>query len=315
MPLHRSSGQWRLGLLLSLVTVFFWGVLAVFLKVLLQALDAYTITWFRFLFAFSLLAGYLAAKRQLPSLKQLRAIPHNLLLAAIFGLALNYIFFLLGLGQTSPNNAQVIIQIAPVMLGFGSLILFKEKYTRQQWLGVGILALGMTLFFHEQLRMLVANWGSYLIGNVLLLLGAIVWAIYALAQKQLLQSLTSPAIVLCIYGSSALLFSPIASPAKILTLSPLYMGILIFSALNTSIAYGAFAEALEHWEASRVSAVLALTPLVTLGTTSILPTIWPKLFAPDPLTWLGFAGAIFVVLGSLTISLGSKQTGHAAKIQ
>lgn len=67
MPLHQSSGRWRLGLALSLLTVLLWGILPIALVVALQKLDVYTVTWFRLLVSFVLLAVYLAARQQLPS--------------------------------------------------------------------------------------------------------------------------------------------------------------------------------------------------------------------------------------------------------
>lgn len=304
MTLHRSSGRWRLGLFLSLVTVALWGVLAVALKLILSVLDVYTVTWFRFLVSFTLLGIYLFATHQLPNLKKLRFSSLGLLGLATLGLALNYILFLAGLNQTSPNNSQVLIQLAGLMFGFGSLIIFKERYTKLQWFGVASTVMGLVMFFHEQLRTLIANASSYLLGSLMLVAAAIAWAFYALAQKQLLRDLSSSAVMFCIYGGSMLLFSPMATPAKILTISPWAMGILAFCAMNTLIAYGAFAESLEHWEASRVSAVLSLTPLVTLASTSLLPLVWQNSPIVDPLTGLGWIGAVFVVIGSLTVSLG-----------
>jgi drug/metabolite transporter (DMT)-like permease len=99
-----------------------------------------------------------------------------------------------------------------------------------------------------------------------------------------------------------------ASPARILAVAvnPWQMAVLAFCALNTLLAYGAFAESLEHWEATRVSAVLSLTPLVTLCSTSILPFLWQDSPVTDPLTSRGWLGAVFVVIGSLTVSLGSR---------
>lgn len=306
MTLHRSSGRWRLGLLLSLVTVSLWGVLAVALKLILTVLDVYTVTWFRFLVSFTLLGIYLLATHQLPDLKKLKSSSLKLLGLATLGLALNYILFLAGLNQTSPNNSQVLIQLAGLMFGFGSLIIFKERYTTLQWLGVASTVMGLVMFFHEQLQILITNASGYLLGSTMLVAAAIAWAIYALAQKQLLQDLSSSAIMFCIYGGSMLLFSPTATPAKLLTINPWEMGILAFCAMNTLIAYGAFAESLEHWEASRVSAVLSLTPLVTLASTSLLPLVWQNSPIVDPLTRLGWIGAVFVVIGSLTVSLGKK---------
>lgn len=305
MSLHQSSGRWRLGLFLSLITVTLWGILAVVLKVILQVLDAYTITWFRFLIAFVLLWVYLATRRQLPDLRQLKPTALGLLAIATLGLAANYVFFLTGLEQTSASNAQILIQLSSVILGLSSLVIFKEHYTRKQWLGLSVMLSGMILFAQQRINHLVDIKENYWLGNTLLVLAAVTWAIYALAQKQLLQKLTSPSIMLCIYGGATLLFSPFASPVKILTISPWHLGLLGFCAVNTLIAYGAFAEALEHWQASRVSAVLALTPLVTLGTGALAVNIYPDLFKSELVSWLGLVGAALVVLGSLTISLGN----------
>ncbi|ELS31664.1 MULTISPECIES: DMT family transporter [Pseudanabaena] len=305
MHLHQVSGRSRLGLALSLLTVLLWGLLAIALKIVLQQLDPFTVTWFRFTFAGIVLGGYLAIRRQLPTWQQLKKVSLPVFLVAVAGLSLNYILFLTGLGKTSANNAQVLTQLAPMMMGIASLIIFKEKYNYQQWVGVAILICGLVLFSHEQVRSLVINLNSYMWGNTLLILGAIVWAFYGLAQKQLLLNLPSTSVLLCLYLSAAVLFSPLAHPERLLTLSGMHLIALIFCALNTVIAYGAFAAALEHWEASRVSVILTLAPIVTLTASSILPSFVPQLLSPSPLSLLGWIGAIAVVVGSMTTSLGT----------
>lgn len=183
MTLHRSSGQWRLGLALALITVLLWGVLPIPLKVVLQAADVYTVTWFRFLLSFGLLTVYLGLKQQLPDWQKFRSTRLDLLTIATVSLAINYLFFLKGLNATSPSNSQVIIQLAPVLMGMGGLFVFKERYHLRQWLGLSILALGMTLFFNDQLQVLAGASAAYLLGSFWLLLAAIVWAAYALATK------------------------------------------------------------------------------------------------------------------------------------
>lgn len=305
MPLHQVSGRSRLGLALSLLTVLLWGFLAIALKIVLQELDPFTVTWFRFAVSGTLLGIYLGLCHKLPTWQQLRKISLPVFIVAVVGLSLNYILFLIGVNQTSANNAQVITQIAPVMMGLASLVIFKEKYNRKQWGGVAILILGLLLFSHDQVRSLVTSLDTYLWGNVLLVIGAIVWAFYGLAQKQLLLNLPSTSVLLCLYISAAILFAPLAHPTRLFTLSIVPMAALIFCAFNTLIAYGAFAAALEHWEASRVSAIITLAPLVTLGASALLPTFFPRLLLPSPLNWLGYLGAIAVVSGSLIISLSA----------
>lgn len=307
MSLHQTSGRWRLGLALSLVTTFLWGILPIALSVALQALDVYTVTWFRFVLAFGLLGVYLAARKQLPEPEKLRSASLGLLAIATIFLGLNYLLFLQGMVQTSPTNAQVLIQLAPVLMGLGALAVFKERYTLHQWVGLGVLSLGLALFFHEQLKMVIAAPATYLLGNGLLVIASATWAIYALAQKQLLQKLPSSTIMLVIYGGCAILFSPLATPQPLLMLNPLQWGMLLFCGLNTLIAYGAFAEALEHWEASRVSAVLALTPIVTLISVWAVSLLVPTLIAPEHLTILGVLGAVLVVAGSSAIALGKNR--------
>ena len=306
MPLHQSSGRWRLGLALSLLTVLLWGVLPIALKIMLQVLDVYTLTWFRFAIAFGLLAIYLALRRKLPTLQQLRSTSLGLLAIATIFLAVNYLLFLQGLALTSANNAEVLIQLAPVLFGLCAIAIFKERYTLRQWAGMAVLVLGFVLFFNEQLRTLITGASNYLIGSSLIIIAAAAWAVYALAQKQLLQQLSSANVMLIIFGGCALMFSPVAAPQKIFTMSPLHLATLLFCGLNTLVAYGAFAEALENWEASRVSAVISLAPLCTLVAVEVVSSVMPNLIAPEPLTILGIVGAILVVAGCMAIALGRR---------
>lgn len=306
MPLHQTSGKWRLGLALSLVTVFLWGILPIALKVTVQALDVYTLTWFRFLLSFSLLASYLAAKQQLPVLSKWRSLPLKLLAVAIIFLSANYVMFVQGLAMTSASNAEVVIQFAPVLMGLGAIVVFKERYTWQQWVGLGVLVLGFVLFFNQQLKLLITASHQYLLGSALVVGGAITWAVYSLAQKQLLQKLSSVQIMLLLYGGCGALFTPLASPTALLKLTSLQWGMLIFCGLNTLVAYGAFAEALEHWEASKISAVLALAPIITLIAVDVVALLFPNLITPEYITELGVLGAVLVVAGSMAIALGKK---------
>jgi drug/metabolite transporter (DMT)-like permease len=120
----------------------------------------------------------------------------------------------------------------------------------------------------------------------------------------------SAVIMLVIYGGGALIFAPFSSPDQLQALTPVQWGMLLFSALNTFVAYGAFAEALDHWEASKVSAVLSTTPIVTLSAVFLVSQFLPTLLTPQPITFMAVAGAFFVVIGSLGIALGRKAMPH-----
>jgi drug/metabolite transporter (DMT)-like permease len=281
-----------------------WGLLPIALQITLEQMDAFTITWYRFMAATFLLGSYLAVRRNLPRLRgQGMGVPILLVLVTL-GLGGNYILYLLGLSYTSAGAAQVLIQLAPVIAMLGSLVFFQERFSKVQWLGLLVLSSGMGFFFHNKLEEVFLQLGEYSVGVVLILFAALAWAVYAIAQKQLLNDMSSAAVLMVVYLGSALLLLPTASPRTILDLSPLHFGLLVFCALNTLIAYGAFSEALAHWEASRVNAVLALTPVATLLMILLGSSAWPEVVASEELTGLSWLGAVLVVLGSMTVAVG-----------
>jgi drug/metabolite transporter (DMT)-like permease len=306
MEMHRATGNWKLGLSLSLVTVILWGLVPVAIAIVLKKIDPYTINWFRFLTAFILLSMHLLWQHNLPQLSKLTSIPIYLWAMAILGLLGNYIFFVFGLKATSPSHAEVLIQLAGVFLSLGGLVIFRERYTRLQWLGVGVLLTGFMGFFAEQFKAIASQLErtGLIEGSMMLVVAALTWAAYALVQKQLLTKLASAHIMWVIYGACGLLFWPLARPQTLGQLDPIGWSALIFCGLNTVVAYGAFAESLQHWEASRVSAILALAPIFTIGSMATIEAIAPNIVAAERITQLGLFGAILVVVGSMSIALG-----------
>ena len=307
MALHQASGRWRLGLGLALATAGFWATLPVALKLTLEQLDPMTLTWFRFLVAF---AGTLALLWLRGGLGQLRGLGGRhrwLLVIAALGLIGNYVFYLLGVQRTSPGNAQLLIQLAPLGMLLGGVFVFGERFRAAQWFGVALLVGGLGLFFREQLvhaaDVAHATPSGYLVGSALVVLAAAVWAVYALAQKQLLLRLSSQGILLVIYAAATLLLLPFATPSALLRMDALHWALLGYCALNTLGAYGCFAEALAHWEASRVSAVLAMTPLLTILSVMAVHAVWPGVIRPEAVGVGGWIGAGLVVAGSAAVSL------------
>lgn len=307
MSRHTTSGRWQLGLGLALITMLAWATLPVALKLSLEFIDPWTLTWFRFLTAASLVFLWLARRQNTGG--RFRAQTKQIwwmLLAAALGLIGNYVFYLLGLALTGPAVAQIVIQLAPLLMGLGGIVFFGERYTHIQRLGFAALLLGLGFFFHHQLAAVQTINSKLWLGAGYLTIAAISWASYALAQKQLLFSFSSARIMLFIYVFASLSLLPTATFSTLLHLNLLQWLLLIYCALNTIVAYGAFAEALNHWEASRVSAVLALTPLGTFLVAMLVSWQFPEYLAPEHLDILSWAGAIIVVLGSIVISLASR---------
>jgi drug/metabolite transporter (DMT)-like permease len=307
MTLHRPSGHWRLGLGLTLSTALFWATLPIALKVCLELLDPITLTWFRCVVAMAFTAAWLGARGQLRGYGALPRRQWWMLAAAALLLLGNYVFYLLGVQHTTPANAQLLIQLAPLLMALGGIWVFGEEFRAAQWLGLALLAAGMLLFFRDQLAA-ARQAPGYLVGSAWVVLGALVWAGYALLQKQLLLRLGSMQILLLIYVAASVVLLPFSHPSALLRLDGLHWAMLGYCALNTIGAYGAFAEALAHWEASRVSAILATTPLLCIAAVALVHLGWPQLIAPERISALGYAGALLVVAGSAAVSLLGRRT-------
>jgi drug/metabolite transporter (DMT)-like permease len=303
MALHQASGRWRLGLGLALLTAACWATLPIALKVSLEVLDPLTLTWFRFLVAALVMGAWLVARRRLGAYRGLGRRTIGLLALAAVMLVGNYVLYLLGVQHTSPGNAQVLIQLAPLLMALGGIVVFGERYVVAQWVGLAVIAAGLGAFFADQWRGGADAGRMYVFGSALVVLAAVVWAVYALAQKQLLQRLDSTAVLWIIYVVATLGLWPVAHPAQLLALDARHWALVGYCALNTLVAYGAFAEALAHWQASRVSAILATTPLLCLAAVASVHALWPATIAPEHIGIAGWVGAVAVVVGSAMSSL------------
>jgi drug/metabolite transporter (DMT)-like permease len=302
--MHISSGRWVQGLLLALLTAFLWGILPIKLKQVLQVMDPVTVTWYRLSVSGGLLFAWLAANRRLPSFSGLGVKGKGLVAVAAAGLVGNYVLYLVGLNLLSPGTAQLVVQLGPVLLLVASVFVFKERFSLGQGLGLLVLLLGFALFFNQRLEELLTSLGTYTTGVLTIILATSIWVFYALSQKQLLTVWNSQQVMMVIYVCCALLLTPWVHPLEALQLSPLQGWLLLACCLNTLVAYGAFAEALAHWEASRVSATLALTPLVTFVAVALAAWLWPDYVHAEQINGLGYVGAVTVVLGSALVALG-----------
>ena len=303
----QPTGRWKLGLFLASLTALMWGFLPVALKALLEGMDPYTITWYRFLVAALLLGGFLAKKRRLPSPSRLDRRGRILLIVSILGLVANYVLYLVGLNWVTPATSQMVIQLAPMFLLLGGLVFFRESFQIRQWVGFFVLLGGLLLFFNDRLADLTSGGGAYYAGVLITIVAAVLWAAYALIQKELLRFFDSEQILVLIYAAAVLLIFPLADAGRLFALNRLQLVLLLFCCLNTLIAYGAFAEALVHWEASRVSAVLAVAPLVTLLTVWAISRWFPAASIPEHLNALSVTGACLVVAGSMAASLARRR--------
>ena len=295
------------GLLLALTTAIMWGLLPLALKSVLTLMDAYTITWYRFIFAAFFVALLLVTKKKLPlSILQQPKRLKRLFFAALF-LSLNYILYLSSLHFVPAETAQMLIQMAPFLMIIGGVIFIKESFSRGQMIGSIVLITGLVMFFNQQFQ---TNAGidnnTFITGFFIMFGAAITWAAYAIIQKKMLHYYSSNQVMWCIYLLSTVFFLPLASPSQVMVLDVNALLLLLFCCANTLIAYGTFAKSLEYLPTAKVSATLAITPLLTVLFATVAEHYWPEIYQAQHLNVLAYVGGIMVVLGSMLTALGDK---------
>ncbi len=283
------------GILYAVSAAFIWGFLAISLKVALDYVPALTIVWARFLIAF-LTLWLVLYFRERAALQVLKKPPPYAVIAAV-ALAGNYIGYIKGLDLTSPSNAQIIIQLAPLLLIVVGLIIYKEKINGLQALGFLVAILGFGIFYRDQISQLLTSPDNYNLGITWVIGAALAWVVFASLQKGLVQRYHAQGLNLVIYLVPAILMLPLVDYGALTTFSwPVWL-LLLFLGLNTLLAYGAIAEAFRFIPANKVGIIVTVNPIITIITMEILTVIGVDWIEPEKISIWGLLGAALIVTG------------------
>lgn len=294
---NTSNNQQR-GIMFASLTALLWGFLAIALKVAVAEIDPITVSWFRFSFASLVLFGFIKIKKP-EELSALKIFPWLALVAAA-GLSLNYVGYITGIQLTGPNNAQIIIQSAPLLLGVIGIVFFKEKISKRQLIGIFIAATGFYFFYLNQLDgTAISGKSVYNNGSFYVLLAALCWVIYAVCQKVLVRTYPVRVINFILFLFSTFALAPMVDFQSIFQMSIGMWSLMLFLGLNTLLAYSFLGEAFKYADANKVGIIITLNPLITIFTMTALSYLEVSWITPDVLTLPGFFSAFAVIAGAI----------------
>lgn len=294
-----------LGFSLAMLAAMTWGALPVAAQLVLKVMDAQTLVWIRFLVAgFGLLMILFFAKK-LPKLTACNVQIWKLFGLGVIGLSANFFLFAEALHYISPTTNQVLWQLAPFTMMLCGIVLFKEKFGKHQKIGLVLLVVGLVAFFNDRFDELL-QLNEYALGVLLGASASLIWVLYGIAQKLLLAQFNSQQILMMIYLGCCVVFLPFATPSQVGELNGVVLACFIFCCLNTLIGYGAYGEALNHWEASKVGVITTLLPIFSLIFSNIGHWIAPEIFPAQPMNFLSVIGAFVVVFGAILSIIGHK---------
>lgn len=295
-----------LGFSLALLAAITWGTLPIAAQQVLKVIDAQTLVWARFVVAIFGLLLILGFRKKLPQFAACSAKEWKLLLLGVIGLSANFFLFAEALYYVSPTTNQVLWQLAPFTMIICGIFFFKEQFGRFQKIGFVLLIIGLTAFFNNKFNEIL-QFNAYAFGVMLSAGASLIWVCYGIAQKLLLKTFSSQQILFIIYIGCAFTLLPFSSPTQLNQLdSSLLWGCFIYCCLNTLIGYGAYGEALNHWDTSKVSIVTTTLPIFTMIFSAIGHALYPDLLDNPDMNCISYIGTFIVVTGAILAIAGDK---------
>lgn len=296
----------RKGLMYAIFTASLWGFMAIILKIMTYELPPSTVVWFRFFTAFLVLSAWTLIFRR-TDFQIFRRPPALLFLAAIF-LGFNYLGFISGIKYISPSSSQVFIQVGPVGFALSGILIFREQVNWKHVVGFLLVLTGIVLFYSEQLRDLTSSSDHFTLGMFLVLGGGLSWAIFATIQKKLVSEVRANQLNLFIYAFCSAALLPLVRFKLLQGMPPAHWYLLFYLGMNTVLAYGSLALAIKFTEATRVSVIITLNPIITFVTMAVLTRLEVPWIEPETFSVLSIFGALTVLGGAiLVISAGWKR--------
>ena len=285
------------------VTLSLWGVLPILLKLGLNYYSAGTIAWFRFFFSFLILFVFLSVFRSGSGIL-LRPPAIGVLGGA--ALAANYFAMTQGINFSGPSNAAIIIQVAPVLLVIAGVFLFHETIGGKQVAGMVLAVVGFYLFYLDRVGNAQDNF-QYSTANGWILLAAVVWVFYMICQKRLSAKYSAQTLNLLVYAVAAIALIPLVEWNELLKGGFAGWLLLIVLGLNTLLAYGALAEAVECIPLSLISILITLNPLITLSGMWILNALGVETLPMENISGSGYMGGAIAVGGVILVVASSQK--------
>jgi len=246
--------------LLIMATATMWGTVAVIVKVMVREIDPALIAFVRMLLGGAALTIALALTRG-------RIVPRRswrLVAVGAVGIAFNYLFFTFGLRYTSASAGAMVVQAEVIFLAALSVVFLKEPFGARKVAGMAIALAGVVIISWNGKDLSSLLGSDYLLGNVIIVLGGLFWAFYALSQKRLGQDREVLSSLSPIFLLSALILLPFAlgSVGDLARLTGVeVLGLLYLGLVCTGLAYLLLAKGMKAVAASTAGVLTTLMPV------------------------------------------------------
>jgi drug/metabolite transporter (DMT)-like permease len=197
---------------LLLIVVLIWAANAPLVKFGISGMDLLVFNSIRFLVAGTTLAAIVRART--PWTKVPNSDWLNLIGLGIIAHVLYQLTYLYGIKNTTVGNSAIILSTSPLWTMFLNSMIHKEKVPSQTWLGTGVSLVGI-IFIVIGTGSTVRIGGDALLGDVLSLVAALLWALSTTLQKNFLKSYSAMQLSVMLVSVGAIVLTIAAIPSAI----------------------------------------------------------------------------------------------------
>ncbi len=277
------------GHLLAAITTFIWGTTFISTKVLLVSFTPIEILFFRFVMGLIILTAVFPHRLKGTTWKQ------EILFAGagLCGVTLYFLLENIALTYTLASNVGVIISVAPFFTAlFSHWFLENEKLKANFFIGFVIAMIGIILINFNGSMVLKLN----PMGDLLAILAAFVWAIYAILTKKVSQfgyNTIQTTRRIFLYGVIFMLPALSVLPFEWgfeRFLQPVNLFNILFLGLGASaLCFVTWNTAVKLLGAVKTSIYIYLVPAVTVITSILILN--------ETITWIAACGTLLTLVG------------------
>ena len=277
------------GHLLAAITTFIWGTTFISTKVLLVSFTPIEILFFRFVMGLIILTAVFPHRLKGTTRKQ------EILFAGagLCGVTLYFLLENIALTYTLASNVGVIISVAPFFTAlFSHWFLENEKLKANFFIGFVIAMIGIILINFNGSMVLKLN----PMGDLLAILAAFVWAIYAILTKKVSQfgyNTIQTTRRIFLYGVIFMLPALSVLPFEWgfeRFLQPVNLFNILFLGLGASaLCFVTWNTAVKLLGAVKTSIYIYLVPAVTVITSILILN--------ETITWIAACGTLLTLVG------------------
>lgn len=257
-----------LGTTLALITAIISGFAIPINKIFVTDLDPVIFTAIRAI-VIGVIFFFLAAAQTKWHFKKIKKVPWKWLIAiGVIGGGLAFLFYFTGLKFTTAGRAAFIHKTLPIYITIFAFIFLKEKVTKKQALALLVMLIGTFLLMSTQINP-ATFWTDPAFGDILVLLGTILWAVentiskHAMLKEEHNWTVSFARMFIGGIFLFAIAFA-LGKAGVLLTLSPnQIVGVIISTAILFGYVFSWY-WSIRLINVSKASAILLISPVISM---------------------------------------------------